>query len=121
MSRTDLTSMHRSEPSALNERTSNPREAGRCFAEFKTAIFGRMEWEEETLFPAFDRKLGVLAGSISASLRAEHDQIRVHLSAIESKLACQNSETESEEAALEVVLSAHNHREHDAVYPVLES
>ena len=101
-------------------KTSNLREASRCFAEFKTAMIRRMEWEEETLFPAFDRKLGVLAGSISASLRAEHDQIREHLSAIELKLAGQNPKTESEEAALEAVLGAHNHREHDAVYPVLE-
>ncbi|MCC6820013.1 MAG: hemerythrin domain-containing protein [Verrucomicrobia subdivision 3 bacterium] len=99
---------------------SNLREATLCFADFKTGIIRRMEWEEATLFPAFDRKLGVLAGSISASLRAEHDQIREHLSAIELKLARQNPATESEEVALETVLGAHNHREHDAVYPVLE-
>ena len=49
---------------------SNLREASLCFAEFKAGIIRRMEWEEATLFPAFDQKLGAVAGSISASLRA---------------------------------------------------
>lgn len=99
---------------------SNLREASLCFAEFKAGIIRRMEWEEATLFPAFDQKLGAVAGSISASLRAEHAKIREHLSAIELKLARQNPDTESEEAALEAALGAHNHREHDAVYPAFE-
>lgn len=98
---------------------SNLAEATRCFAEFKTGLLRRIEWEEATLFPMFDQKLGAPAGNISASLRTEHDGIRAHLDAIALKLSMQNPATDSDEAALAALLSAHNHREHDAIYPVL--
>ena len=96
-------------------------EAVLCFADFKKGLMRRMQWEEETLFPIFDKQLGALSGGISASLCTEHDQIREHLNAIENKLARKSVDTESEEASLEMVLSAHNHREHEVVYPICES
>lgn len=99
---------------------SNPAEARLCFARFKVALTRRMQWEDETLFPQFESKLGVHAANISARFRAEHGQIRDLLDAIELKLEHQNSETDSEEATLQVVLGTHNHWEHEAVYGVCQ-
>lgn len=124
-----LDGLHRSEEEQLGVpfhrfqqlKQSNLGEATRCFADFKTGILRRIEWEEATLFPQFDEKIGVPVGDITASLRAEHGEIRAHLEAIELKLSLQNLATDSDEAALEALLSAHNHREHDAIYPVFEA
>jgi hypothetical protein len=95
-------------------------EARVAFADFKAALTCRIEWEDETLLPAFDRKLGALAGTITARFRTEHDQIRSLLSAIDTKLTKGDPATESEETALEALLGSHNHWEHEIVYPAVE-
>lgn len=124
-----LDGMHRNEVEQLGVpfhrfqrlKQSSLDEATRCFDDFKTGILRRIEWEESTLFPQFDERIGAPVNNITASLRTEHGKICAILEAIELKLSLQNPVTDSDEAALEALLSAHNHREHDVIYPVFEA
>jgi regulator of cell morphogenesis and NO signaling len=94
--------------------------AVKCFAEFKSAISRRIRWEEEKMFPEFLQRVGGDLESTCADLRQEHREVVKLLDAIEAKLNCPNPATEVEEAALQKLLVAHNHREHSVVFPALE-
>lgn len=94
--------------------------AVRCFAEFKSALSRRIRWEEEEIFPQFLQRVGTGLENTCDGLRQEHRQIAQLLDAIAAKLAGANPATEAEEAALQRLLSAHNHKEQDIVFPALE-
>lgn len=94
--------------------------AVKCFAEFKTAIARRIQWEEEEVFPEFLQRVGGGLESTCDSLRAEHREVLTLLDAIDAKLSRSHMATDAEEAALQKLLTAHNHKEHSVVYPALE-
>lgn len=90
------------------------------FAKFKTAIARRIQWEEEELFPEFLQRVGGGLGSTCDALCEDHREIAKLLDTIEAKLSQANPATEAEEATLQKLLAAHNHREHTVFFPALE-
>ena len=94
--------------------------AAKCFAEFKSALTRRIQWEEEQVFPEFLQRVGGSLAGTCDTLRTEHREVARLLAAIEAKLARAESATGIEEAALQKLLAAHNHREHRVIFPALE-
>lgn len=95
-------------------------EARRLFSEFRDGLDRHIAWEEEILFPLFDKKFGHLAGSPTEILRWEHWQIRQDLRAISRKLVDGDLATETEELSLHAVLASHSQKEDTLLYPVLD-
>ena len=91
--------------------------AEKSFKEFKAGLERHIAWEEEILFPSFDRRFGHLQGGPTAVMRWEHQQIRQFLDAIALKLNQQDFATEEEEMGLEAVLCPHNQKEEDVTLP----
>ena len=94
--------------------------AGKSFQEFKAGLERHIVWEEEILFPSFDRRFGHLQGGPTAVMRWEHQQIRKFLDAIALKLDRQDFGTEEEELGLEAVLCPHNQKEEGILYPMID-
>ncbi|MBI2067740.1 MAG: hemerythrin domain-containing protein [Deltaproteobacteria bacterium] len=99
----------------------NFTEAKRAFVEFKFGLQRHIIWEEDILFPLFERKSGVNPKTGPTSvMRAEHRQIHEALDAIHAQVAKGSPETDSEEAMLLSVLSQHNLKEEKILYPAMD-
>ena len=94
--------------------------AEKSFGEFKAGLERHIVWEEEILFPAFEKKFERFEGGPTTVMRSEHREIRKYLDAIARKLAEQNFQTDEEEISLAMVLCAHNHKEEGILYPVMD-
>ncbi len=94
--------------------------AKECFKQFKFGLQRHIVWEEQILFPLFDRKTGIFGGGPTAVMRAEHRQIADRLEAIHQKVGARDPETDREEEALLAVLTAHNEKEEAVLYPMLD-
>ena len=103
-----------------NLKASNPRAAEKSFGEFKTGLEWHIVWQEEILFPAFEKKFNHLHGGPTAVMRLEHREIRKYLDAIACKLAEQNFDTDDEEMRLVPVLCVHNQKEEGILYPMMD-
>jgi hemerythrin-like domain-containing protein len=100
------------------KRTDFPK-AKECFKEFKLGLQRHIVWEEEILFPLFEKKTGMTSGPTQV-MRIEHRQIRDFLEAIHKKVQAQNPGSDPEESGLLAVLSAHNQKEKAILYPAIE-
>lgn len=107
---------HRFQNLKATDRTS----AEKAFEEFKAGRERHLRWEEEILFPSFERKLGHLQGGPTAVMRWEHQKIRQYLDAIAQRLARQDFDTEDDEIGLETVLCPHNRKEEEILYPMMD-
>jgi iron-sulfur cluster repair protein YtfE (RIC family) len=94
--------------------------AKECFKEFKFGLQRHIVWEEQILFPLFERKTGMFDGGPTAVMRAEHRQIADRLEAIHQKVRARDPETDREQEALLAVLTAHNQKEETVLYPMLD-
>jgi iron-sulfur cluster repair protein YtfE (RIC family) len=102
-----------------NLKRSDYPKAKECFKEFKFGLQRHILWEEEILFPLFERKMGTTLGPTQV-MRMEHRQIREYLESIHKKVQEQNPESDQEEQMLLAVLSAHNQKEEDILYPAID-
>jgi len=93
--------------------------AKELFKEFKFGLQRHIIWEEEILFPLFEEKTGITSGPTQV-MRMEHRQIRGHLESIHKKVQDQNPDTDQEEEMLLAVLSAHNQKEENILYPAVD-
>jgi iron-sulfur cluster repair protein YtfE (RIC family) len=103
-------SLKRADPAAAKER----------FKEFKFGLQRHIVWEEQILFPLFERKTGLSKTGPTAVMRAEHRQIGERLEAIHQKVRKQDPDSDAEIEALLVVLSSHNQKEEGVLYPALD-
>lgn len=102
-----------------NLKQSDYSKAKECFKEFKFGLQRHIVWEEEILFPLFERKTGSALGPTQV-MRMEHRQIREHLESIHKKVQDQNPDSDQEEQMLLAVLSAHNQKEENILYPAID-
>ncbi len=97
--------------------------ARECFKEFKIGLQRHIVWEEEILFPLFEKKTGMTSGPTQV-MRIEHRQIRDFLEAIHKKVqepsALGGPGSDPEESGLLSVLSAHNQKEEAILYPAID-
>lgn len=103
-----------------NLKGSDRRAAEKSFGEFKAGLERHIVWEEEVLFPAFEKKFGHSQGGPTAVMRFEHREIRKCLDAIARKLTEQNFDTDDEETRLVPLLCVHNQKEESILYPIMD-
>ena len=86
--------------------------------QFTRGLERHIRWEESILFPLFEQKSG--QSSLTNTLRAEHEEIREWLAALDQKLERNETDTDNEQEMLVEELGGHNAREEYALYPELD-
>jgi iron-sulfur cluster repair protein YtfE (RIC family) len=105
-----------------SEKSINIDKAKSQFLDFQTGLLRHIVWEEEILFPIFEQKTGMHDSGPTAVMRMEHRQIKEFLEKIHNKIAAREIKeiTELEDGLLEV-LTAHNEKEENILYPWIDN
>ncbi|MBI2996583.1 MAG: hemerythrin domain-containing protein [Candidatus Melainabacteria bacterium] len=104
----------------LNFKKSDFSQAKELFKEFKTSLQRHIVWEEDLLFPAFEKKTGMTNAGPTAVMRSEHIEIGGFLEQIHEKIKENNLNSDSEERNLLSALSHHNLKEEKILYPSID-
>lgn len=99
-------------------KASDPARAKELLAQFVSALHRHLRWEEEVLFPLFERKTGQTG--LTSTLLGEHQEIRQWLEALVGKIDQNDIDSGCEEEMLVEELGGHNAREEYALYPELD-
>ena len=91
-----------------------------AFKEFKLGLQRHIVWEEDILFPLWEKETGIKEGGATSAMRTEHRQIGQHLDAIHQKVIDQNPDSAQEEQALLALLGSHNMKEERVLYPGID-
>jgi iron-sulfur cluster repair protein YtfE (RIC family) len=94
--------------------------AKEAFKEFKFGLQRHIVWEEEILFPLWEKETGITEGGATSVMRTEHRQIGQQLEAIHQKVVDQNPDSDQEEQALLNLLGSHNMKEERVLYPGID-
>lgn len=90
------------------------------FKEFRFGLQRHIVWEEEILFPLFEKKTGLVQGGPAQVMRNEHRLIVKYLEEIHEKLNADNPNSDDEEQMLLNTLFAHNQKEEQVLYPAID-
>ncbi len=91
------------------------------FLSFKSELERHIIWEEDILFPVFERKTGIKDGGPTSVMRIEHTLIKKYLQEIKRKLHVKKIQDPcKEEVALFKVLESHNQKEENILYPGID-
>lgn len=99
-------------------KTWNSIEAASFWTRFALALKRHLIWEETILFPLFEQKTG--QSGLTDTLRAEHEEIREWLAALNEKVQQHDADSDGEAERLVNELGGHNAREEYALYPQLD-
>lgn len=100
--------------------TDFPR-AKESFVQFKFGLQRHIVWEEEILFPLFERKTGMPPNmGPTAVMRMEHKEIGQHLEAIHQKVKNGDPNSDESEKGLLKALGLHNQKEEQILYPAID-
>jgi iron-sulfur cluster repair protein YtfE (RIC family) len=92
------------------------------FLFFKSELERHIIWEEDILFPVFEKKTGIKDGGPTSVMRMEHIQIKNHLQEIQKKLHAKKIQDPCEEqVALFKLLESHNQKEENILYPEIDN
>ena len=92
------------------------------FLSFKSELERHIIWEEDILFPVFERKTGIKDGGPTSVMRIEHIEIKKYLQEIKRKLHVKKIQDPcKEEVALFKVLESHNQKEENILYPGIDN
>ncbi len=91
-----------------------------CFRQFMIGLQRHIVWEEEILFPIFEAQTGMKGAGPTEVMRSEHRQIKDMLEANDRKVQQQDAESDAEESGLLEVLGAHNQKEEQILYPMID-
>ncbi len=94
--------------------------AQKAFVDFKTGLQRHMVWEEDVLFPLWEKKTGMTEGGPTFVMRQEHREIMEGLDAIDRKVQAQNPESDQEEQAFMDLLERHNMTEEEVLYAAID-
>ena len=94
--------------------------AKESFQEFKVGLQRHIVWEEDILFPFWEKETGITEGGATSVMRAEHRQIEQQLEAIHGKVIDKNPNSDQEEQALLALLGSHNMKEERVLYPGID-
>lgn len=101
-------------------KNKEPGRAGRLFHDFKTGLQRHIVWEEEILFPLFENKTGMSDNGPTAVMRMEHVKIKDFLEKIHDKVMKGGMQSDDLEQGLMLVLSEHNNKEENILYPCID-
>lgn len=99
---------------------TNYPEAKENFKKFKFGLQRHIVWEEEILFPVFERKSGMIDAGPTAVMRHEHREIGQALENLHKKVQRNDPKSDLEERALIAILSEHNTKEENILYPTID-
>lgn len=95
-------------------------EAERRFADFRAALTRHFAAEEQTLFPAFEARTGMVAGPTKV-MRAEHAQMNGLVERMAEALARRNDRAYlGESETLLMLMRQHNLKEEQILYPMAD-
>jgi iron-sulfur cluster repair protein YtfE (RIC family) len=94
--------------------------AKESFKQFKFGLQRHIVWEEDILFPLFERKTGMKNGGPTEVMRTEHRLIGKILEAIHEKVKAGDPESDADEAMLLETLGSHNQKEERILYPAID-
>lgn len=100
-------------------KSSNYSKAKEYFKEFKHDLQRHIIWEEDILFPIFEKKTGIVAGPTNV-MRTEHRQIKECLELIHDKVKKQDPNSDDDEQKLLSILKSHNLKEENVLYPAID-
>ncbi len=104
------------------EKLVDIEQAESIFLFFKSELERHIIWEEDILFPIFERKTGIKDGGPTSVMRMEHIQIKNHLQEIQKKLHAKKIQYPcEEEVALFKLLESHNQKEENILYPGIDN
>ena len=91
-----------------------------AWVDFKIGLQRHVLWEEDVLFPLWEKKTGMTEGGPTFVMRRDHREIGDCLEAIHRKVEAQDPESDQEEQALLDLLERHNATEEQVLYPALD-
>lgn len=94
--------------------------AKESFKEFKVGLQRHIVWEEDILFPLWEKETGITEGGATSVMRAEHRQIEQQLEAIHGRVSEQDPNSDQAEQALLNLLGSHNMKEERVLYPGID-
>lgn len=100
---------------------ANPNKAKEIFSGFKLDLEKHILWEEEILFPLFETKTGMADVGPTQVMKMEHKEIKRYLHEIFNQITNQNLQTEDMENGLVEVLTEHNLKEENILYPMIDN
>lgn len=101
-----------------DRKDENFADSAEVLTEFTASLLRHLVWEETILFPLFEQKTAQTA--LTNTLRAEHEEIREWLTALNEKVKQGDVDCDHEAAMLVNELGAHNGREEQSLYPQLD-
>lgn len=105
-----------------NLKRSDPSGAMKLFLDFKAGLQTHIAWEEDILFPIFERGTGMNEAGPTAIMRMEHRQIKDFLGKIDQIILDAGLKGGDEaEISLLQVLEAHNQKEENILYPAIDN
>ncbi|MBI1979255.1 MAG: hemerythrin domain-containing protein [Elusimicrobia bacterium] len=102
-----------------SKKVTEPENAQKSFFDFKSGLERHIVWEEEILFPIFEERTGMRGGPTNV-MRTEHVQIKELLGGIYDKILKSIFQTETLESQIISVLSSHNVKEENVLYPWID-
>ncbi len=99
---------------------SDSLKAKSSFQEFKIGLQRHIVWEENILFPVFEKKTNIVTGGPIQVMKQEHRQIKQYLESIHEKVKNNDFNTDSLEKEILSVLSQHNLKEENILYPYID-
>jgi regulator of cell morphogenesis and NO signaling len=90
------------------------------FVAFKFGLQRHIIWEEEVLFPLFEKETGLINQGPTFVMRNEHRMIGEKLEAIHKKVQVADPNSDTEENELLAILSSHNDKEEKVLYPAID-
>ncbi len=99
----------------------DPALAKQKFKEFLKRLTRHIVWEEEVLFPAFEKSAPEMVPGPTMVMRREHREIKKYLDLIHDKIRVKNPESDEAEEALLSLLESHNMKEEKILYPAIDA
>jgi iron-sulfur cluster repair protein YtfE (RIC family) len=104
------------------EKLVDIKRAETIFLSFKSEVERHIIWEEDILFPVFERKTGIKDAGPTSVMRIEHIEIKKYLQEIKRKLHAKKIQDPcKEEVALFKLLESHNQKEENILYPGIDN
>ena len=103
-----------------SEKRRDFAKAKEALREFLLGLRRHIVWEEELLFPLFEKHSGFGSGGPTEVMRAEHRRISDALDDLHEKVRRADAECDGEVETLMELLSAHNRKEEDVLYPMFD-
>lgn len=99
---------------------AKPLEAKHLFYRFKADLERHITWEDDLVFPAYERLAGRPPDSLTALLSWEHRYLRRHLQQLERLSTAPPHGVPLEWVVFNGLLSGHNQREERRLYPLID-